>query len=63
MNEKEREQRADLVWANDVLSGRGLSVDHESVAINMLRMLVEYGATEKIRRDADAALARAQAVA
>ena len=56
MTDKEKEQKDDLAWATGVLDGDGLSTDSADAAINILLILREYGATEKIKRQADDAL-------
>jgi len=56
MGTKGTEQKQDLAWATRVLRGDGLTTDSADAAINILLVLRDYGATEKIKQEADAAL-------
>ena len=50
------EQHADMSWALTVLRGKGDDKDSEGSALNMLRLLVQYGCTDLIRRASSVAL-------
>jgi hypothetical protein len=53
MSEQEIEQLRDIQWAETVLRGDGLSIDCRDAARAMLSALVEHGASEDVRKQAD----------